>query len=304
MAEAVLSHALQMRALPDRPNLEYLRNEAKARLKMLRMSDPTAQLAVAQKEVARQYGFASWRRLRAEVEKLTRQSGAEGPEDKVERLKAEQASPRKAVPVDPTMLDQFVGFYELAPRRIITVDRDEDGLISRLTGQMFFSMLAENPNKFFYRNSHIKAQLSFLRDDCGAVNSVVLHQNGIEQSAPRISRKKAASVERSIEVRKATNEPRSGSEQALRRIIKATLLGNPESDLMSPGLARAFEEQLPDNRRVLKSWGELQSIRFKGVSAADDCDVYDVKFDQAETEWRLSLNDVSRIEIAHFRIVP
>jgi len=208
------------------------------------------------------------------------------------------------MPVDLTTLDQFVGFYQLAPRRIFTVDRDEDGLISRLTGQMFFSMLAENPTKFFYRNSYIKAQLSFVKDDSGAVTSLVLHQNGIEQSAPRISKEKAASVERSIELRKATNEPRSGSEQALRRIIKATQLGVPETNLMSPDLARAFEEQLPDNKRVLKLWGELRSIQFRGVSTTDDCDVYDVRFDKAETEWRLSLNDASRIETASFRIVP
>lgn len=37
---------------------------------------------------------------------------------------------------------------------------------------------------------------------------------------------------------------------------------------------------------------------------ADGCDVYEVKFDKAETEWRLSLNDASKIEMASFRLVP
>ncbi|SEI11971.1 protein of unknown function [Methylobacterium sp. 275MFSha3.1] len=304
MAEAVLSHAIQRHTLPERPNLEYLRNEAKARLKTLRVSDPTAQLSKAQKEVARKYGFSSWRRLRAEVQKLTGQTSAESTADKVERLAAEQALPRKARPIDPTTLGQFIGFYQLAPKSILTIERDEDGLMSRLTGQTFYSLLAESPTKFFYRNSLIKAQLSFERDDIGAVISLELHQNGIEQSAPRISREKAAAVEQSIEARKATNEPRSGSEQALRRIIKATQLGVSEPDLMAAGLARAFEEQIPDNKRALKRWGELKSIQFRGISMADDCDVYNVKFEQAETEWRLSLNDASRIEMASFRIVP
>ena len=120
MAEAVLSRAVQRHALPERPNLEFLRNEAKVRLKTLRVSDPTAQLSEAQKEVARKYGFASWRRLRAEVGKLTDQTGAESAEDKVERLKAEQGLPRKAVAIDPMTLDQFVGFYQLAPERVST----------------------------------------------------------------------------------------------------------------------------------------------------------------------------------------
>ncbi|PJI53807.1 hypothetical protein CTI14_23275 [Methylobacterium radiotolerans] len=304
MAGAILSHAAHMRALPDRPNLEYLRNEAKARLKTLRVSNPTAQLSAAQKEVAREYGFASWRRLRAEVEQRIGQVDGESVADKIERLKAEQALPRKAVFIDPAALDQFTGYYRLDPKRIFTIERDEDGLMSRLTGQSFYSLLSESSTKFFYRNSLIRAQLSFVRDDNGAVTSLVLHQNGIEQSAPRISKEMADSVERSIESRKASNKPQPGSEQALRRIIKATQLGVAESDLMSPNLRRAFEEQIPDNKRVLQKWGELQSIKFKGVSMADDCDVYDVKFDQAETEWRLSLNDTSRIETANFRIVP
>jgi len=57
-----------VRELPAQPNLEYLKNEAKQRLKTLRTSDPAAKLAVAQLVVARDYGFASWRRLKAHVE--------------------------------------------------------------------------------------------------------------------------------------------------------------------------------------------------------------------------------------------
>lgn len=55
--------ARALRALPEHPNLEHLRKEAKQRLKRLRHSDPSAALAVAQREVARDYGFPSWRRL-------------------------------------------------------------------------------------------------------------------------------------------------------------------------------------------------------------------------------------------------
>lgn len=55
--------ARALRALPEHPNLEHLRKEAKQRLKLLRHSDPWSTLAVAQREVARDYGFSSWRRL-------------------------------------------------------------------------------------------------------------------------------------------------------------------------------------------------------------------------------------------------
>ena len=59
------------RALPPRPNLEHLKNEAKQRLKALRKRQPQVMLAAAQLAVARDYGFASWRQLKAEVEKIS-----------------------------------------------------------------------------------------------------------------------------------------------------------------------------------------------------------------------------------------
>jgi ankyrin repeat protein len=60
------------RALPAQPNLEHLKNEAKQRLKALRAQEPRAQLTEAQLAVARDYGFASWRALKAHVDDVTR----------------------------------------------------------------------------------------------------------------------------------------------------------------------------------------------------------------------------------------
>lgn len=57
------------RALPAQPNLEHLKNEAKQRLRSLREANPTAKLADAQFQLAREYGFTSWRQLKAEVER-------------------------------------------------------------------------------------------------------------------------------------------------------------------------------------------------------------------------------------------
>ena len=58
------------RNLPARPNLEYLKNEAKDRLADLRAADASAQLADAQFALAREYGFASWPKLKEHVESL------------------------------------------------------------------------------------------------------------------------------------------------------------------------------------------------------------------------------------------
>jgi ankyrin repeat protein len=57
--------------LPDKPDLEWLRKQAKRRLAELRVENPKAQLADAQFDLAKQYGFTSWRALKAHVDALT-----------------------------------------------------------------------------------------------------------------------------------------------------------------------------------------------------------------------------------------
>jgi len=56
--------------LPDRPSLEYLKKLAKDRLRDLQHANPAARLADAQLAVAREHGFASWRKLRAHLDSL------------------------------------------------------------------------------------------------------------------------------------------------------------------------------------------------------------------------------------------
>lgn len=64
------------RSLPERPNLDHLKNEAKALLKTLRAADAAAKLTDAQRQLARDYGFPTWAKLREYV----RSVGATAPE--------------------------------------------------------------------------------------------------------------------------------------------------------------------------------------------------------------------------------
>jgi ankyrin repeat protein len=57
--------------LPDNPNLEWLRKQAKTRLAELRRVDPSAKLSEAQFEIAKRYGFSSWRALKKHLDSLT-----------------------------------------------------------------------------------------------------------------------------------------------------------------------------------------------------------------------------------------
>lgn len=59
------------KTLPAQPDIEWLKKTAKQQLKALRVQDPTAKLHEAQLALARDYGFASWRALKAHVDKVS-----------------------------------------------------------------------------------------------------------------------------------------------------------------------------------------------------------------------------------------
>jgi ankyrin repeat protein len=58
-------------SLPDNPNLDWLRKQSKRRLDELRQAQPDTKLSDAQFDLARLYGFSSWRALKAHIDSLT-----------------------------------------------------------------------------------------------------------------------------------------------------------------------------------------------------------------------------------------
>ncbi len=58
-----------MKTLPDSPNMDYLRQQAKDALGQLRSTHPNAALSEAQAAIARQHGFHTWTALKDEVDR-------------------------------------------------------------------------------------------------------------------------------------------------------------------------------------------------------------------------------------------
>lgn len=77
-----------MKTLPDSPDLDHLRQQAKDLLAGLRDSDPAATLADAQAALAQRYGFRTWTDLKAEVDRW--RGGAEV----ADRVLADQVAAR------------------------------------------------------------------------------------------------------------------------------------------------------------------------------------------------------------------
>jgi ankyrin repeat protein len=71
VSEQTSQSASEPLSLPDAPSLEWLRKEAKRHLDELKATRPEAKLADAQVDVARRYGFKSWRAMKAHIDSLS-----------------------------------------------------------------------------------------------------------------------------------------------------------------------------------------------------------------------------------------
>ena len=91
---------------------------------------------------------------------------------------------RTETKVDAAVFDRYVGRYQLAPSAILTISRKDNQFFVQLTGQPTLEIFAESEKKFFLKV--VDAQLTFETDAQNKAVSVTLHQNGIDQRAPRI----------------------------------------------------------------------------------------------------------------------
>lgn len=92
--------------------------------------------------------------------------------------------PATAMVLPEASLDDYVGTYKLADEFLLKVFRMPDGLYTRATGQSAIPIFPSAPNEFFAKVAGIS--ITFTRDAAGAVNGLVLHQNG-DHEAPRLS---------------------------------------------------------------------------------------------------------------------
>jgi hypothetical protein len=88
---------------------------------------------------------------------------------------------RTSISVDPKVMAQYVGTYEISPEFSIAVTLESSRLMTQATGQPKFPMFAESQTKFFL--TVVDAELEFFKNDKGEVAYMRLHQNGLDTKA-------------------------------------------------------------------------------------------------------------------------
>jgi D-alanyl-D-alanine-carboxypeptidase/D-alanyl-D-alanine-endopeptidase len=89
----------------------------------------------------------------------------------------------KAIVLPNASLDEYVGTYKVTDKFLLKIFRMNDGLFVQATGQGPIPIFPSAPNEFFAKA--VRASASFTRDPDGAVNGLVLHQNG-DHAAPKL----------------------------------------------------------------------------------------------------------------------
>ena len=104
------------------------------------------------------------------------------------KSRAARADPLPKEPVtiklDPAKLDAYAGKYELQPGVLFTIKRSGDRLLAQLTGQTFLQIFPASETEFFYKA--VDAQLTFVKNAQEEFTNLILHQDGIDQTADRV----------------------------------------------------------------------------------------------------------------------
>ena len=211
-------------------------------------------------------------------------------------------SERKEITLDPKLLDRYPGAYQLAPGVNMLITLENNQLFGKLGNQAAIPIFPESETMFFLKV--VDAQIEFPKDDTqGKASQLILHQNGRDQTAKRLDDaefKRIADAAAVTAKRFKDQTPAPGSEAAVRRLIEETRLGKPNYDLMSPGMAAATRQQLPQLQSSIVQLGALQSLSFTGVGPAG-ADIYSAKFENGSLEYRIWLAPDGKIESANVR---
>ncbi|MFK4509556.1 M56 family metallopeptidase [Bradyrhizobium daqingense] len=220
-------------------------------------------------------------------------------------IRAVRVAEMPASAAEPSALDQYVGWYRVAPNRVLTVRRDGDRLQVEETVRGPAALLAEGADVFSIRGDNL---LIFLRDEQAKVSRVLV-QNAISGArlAPRIDAAVAQAIEADFARRVAQvpdrfreQVPVSGGKEMILRGIEDLRHGTPNYNRMSAPLAAKIHRQLSETQATFVALGALESIFFRGVGPGG-YDIYGAKFENGTAEFRLLLEPDGKVGDVIFR---
>ena len=205
------------------------------------------------------------------------------------------------ISISAATLRRYAGVYGMAPGANIIVTLENGQLVSQMPHLQKLPLTPLSANIF--TPAVLDMQLEFPKDEQGPASQLVLHQNGRDMTAKRLSDADAKTVldaAADFDRRFKEQKPAAGSEAAVRLMVEGLIAGKPNYEMMSPGLANATRQQLTGIQTEFAGFGALQSITFKGVGPGG-ADIYQVKFEKGSIDYRIWLSPDGKVDSANFR---
>lgn len=204
------------------------------------------------------------------------------------------------ITLDAQTLARYAGAYQMPSGANMLVTVENDQVFTKLGSQRPLPIFPESKTMFFAKV--VNAKIEFAKDDDkGRPTELILHQGGRDQVAKRLddaTAKKISDAAVDFARRLKDQTAAAGSAAALRKMVEDVAAGKPDYDSMSPGLANATRQQLPQIQAQMNQFGKLQSIVFTGVGPAGP-DIYSVRFEKGALEYRVWLGVDGKIESAN-----
>jgi hypothetical protein len=213
--------------LPEHPSLEHLKKQARRRLRELRLAAPASKLAEAQLQVARGYGFPSWRALKSFVETAGGQADDRG---------------------------RWLGSYRTDPRLmsngVVTIASEGGRLYLDSAAGARFELLEAEPGRL--RIAGVEAFYSFEGDGAGPARTLVQHTPGGDVRHERIPEAEARAI-------RAVREQATADQARLRTIasVGPEVLQRYVGHYVSP-LGPGLEVTSRDGRLFVQVVGQPQ----------------------------------------------
>jgi hypothetical protein len=94
------------------------------------------------------------------------------------------SAPKQEAPVDPSILERYVGKYEIHDKKHVDITLEDGNLYAQVTDQPRFQIYPESETRFFYKVFDV--EISFAVKPSGEVLALTIHEGERKSVAKKI----------------------------------------------------------------------------------------------------------------------
>ncbi len=205
----------------------------------------------------------------------------------------------KPITVDPVVLRRYIGVYQTDTGIQAIIDVNGNQLTAKLGSSSEANAVPESDTKFFLLGAEIEFPKAA---EGGNAAQLTLYQGPRGTVFKRLDgegAQRALDAAAAFAKRVKDNQPLSGSEAAVRKLISDVQAGKLDGSMFAPG----GQQLLPQLQRQVSALGKVKAIAFQAVGPAGP-DIYTVESEKGSWAFRIWLADDGKVERANITERP